>query len=106
MLLQKLKRQEDMARRQQEIQKEAERQRKEAAERKFQERKAARQRRQEEERAQNGGDSSRGSTPVNGGSRNISSPPIPALRNSQGNSSNSEFESASMGLSSEDDQVR
>lgn len=96
-----------MARRQQEIQKEAERQRKEVAERKFQERKAARQRRQEEERGQNGADSSRGSTPVNGGSRNRSdSPPIPALRNSQGNSSNSEFESASMGLSSEDDQVR
>ena len=39
---QKLKRQEDMARRQQEIQKEAERQRKEAAERKFQERKEQR----------------------------------------------------------------
>ena len=97
-----------MARRQQEIQKEAERQRKEAAERKFQERKAARQRRQEEERAQNGGDSSRGSTPVNGGSQRhrSDSPPIPTIRNSQGNSSNSEFESASMGLSSEDDQVR
>ena len=102
---QKLKRQEDMARRQQEIQKEAERQRKEAAERKFQERKAARQRRQEEERIQNGGDSSRGSTPVMGSKRS-DSPPIPTIRNSQGNSSNSEFESASMGLSSEDDQVR
>lgn len=99
---QKLKRQEDMAKRQQEIQKEAERAKKEAAERKFQERKAARQRRQDEER-----DSSRGSTPVNGGPRNRSdSPPIPTIRNSQGNSSNSEFESASMGLSSEDDQVR
>ena len=56
-----------MARRQQEIQKEAERQRKEVAERKFQERKAARIRRQEEERGvngTNGGDSSRGSTPT------------------------------------------
>ena len=96
---QKLKRQEDMAKRQQEIQKEAERAKKEAAERKFQERKAARQRRQDEER-----DSSRGSTPVQ---RNRSdSPPIPTIKNSQGNSSNSEFESASMGLSSEDDQVR
>ena len=57
-----------MARRQQEIQKEAERQRKEVAERKFQERKAARIRRQEEENAINGTngdhDSSRGSTPT------------------------------------------
>lgn len=92
-----------MARRQQEIQKEAERQRKEAAEKKFQERKAARIRRQEEEAG-----SSRGSTPtpVPGGDNRGGSPPIPALRNSQGgNSSNSEFESASIGLSSEDDQV-
>ena len=39
MSFQKVKRQEDMARRQQEIQKEAENQRKEVAERKFQERK-------------------------------------------------------------------
>ena len=39
MSFQKTKRQEDMARRQQEIQKEAENQRKEVAERKFQERK-------------------------------------------------------------------
>ena len=104
--------------RQQEIQKEAERKRKEAAEQRFQERKAARLRQQEEERQTNGGggaypegdgDSSRGSTPVPPQHRS-ESPPIPALRNSQGgNSSNSEFESGSMhGLSSnsDDDQVK
>lgn len=97
-----------MARRQQEIQKEAERQRKEAAERKFQERKASRIRRQEEER-QMAQDSSRGSTPTPVPKNRLDSPPIPALRNSQGgNTSNSEFESGSMGLSSnsEDDQVQ
>jgi len=109
----KLKRQEDMVKRQQEIQKEAERKRKEAAEQRFQERKAARLRQQEEERQTNGGggaypegdgDSSRGSTPVPPQHRS-ESPPIPALRNSQGgNSSNSEFESGSMhGLSSNSD---
>jgi len=110
----KVKRQEDMARRQQEIQKEAENQRKEVAERKFQERKAARVRRQEEERdanGTNGGDSSRGSTPtpVPPGADRVTSPPIPAIRNSQGggnSSNNSEFESGSMGLSSDDDQVQ
>ena len=57
-----------MAKRQQEIQKEADRQKKEVAERKFQERKAARIRRQEEENLVNGTngdhDSSRGSTPT------------------------------------------
>jgi len=108
----KTKRQEDMARRQQEIQKEAENQRKEVAERKFQERKAARVRRQEEEKdlnGANGGDSSRGSTPtpVPPGADRVTSPPIPAIRNSQGggnSSNNSEFESGSMGLSSDDDQ--
>ena len=108
-ILQKLKRQEDMARRQQEIQKEAERQRKEVAERKFQERKAARMRRQEEERGLNnpGDGSSRESTPTPVPGRGTS-PPIPALRPSQGgnSSNNSEFESASMGLSSDDDQVQ
>lgn len=97
-----------MARRQQEIQKEAERQKKEAAERKFQERKASRIRRQEEERMAQ--DSSRGSTPTPlPKNHRLDSPPIPALRNSQGgNTSNSEFESGSMGLSSnsEDDQVQ
>ena len=71
-------------------------------------------RRQEEERdvnGANGGDSSRGSTPtpVPPGADRVTSPPIPAIRNSQGggNSSNtSEFESGSMGLSSDDDQVK
>ena len=96
-----------MARRQQEIQREAERQRKEAAERKFQERKASRLRRQQEEQERLNNDSSRGSTPTPVPPTNRSdSPPIPALRNSQNNSSNSEFESASIGLSSEDDQVQ
>ena len=70
-------------------------------------------RRQEEERGvngTNGGDSSRGSTPtpVPPGADRVTSPPIPAIRNSQGggnSSNNSEFESGSMGLSSDDDQV-
>ena len=70
---------------------------------------AARVRRQEEEAALNGtnGDSSRGSTPTPVPERG-NSPPIPALRPSQGenSSNNSEFESASMGLSSDDDQVK
>ena len=71
-------------------------------------------RRQEEERdanGTNGGDSSRGSTPtpVPPGADRVTSPPIPAIRNSQGggnSSNNSEFESGSMGLSSDDDQVQ
>ena len=75
---------------------------------------AARVRRQEEERdvnGTNGGDSSRGSTPtpVPPGADRVTSPPIPAIRNSQGggnSSNNSEFESGSMGLSSDDDQVQ
>ena len=57
------------------------------------------------------GDSSRGSTPtpVPPGADRVTSPPIPAIRNSQGggnSSNNSEFESGSMGLSSDDDQVQ
>ena len=90
-----------MARRQQEIQKEAEKARREAAERKFQERKANRQR----DRKQHDQDSSRGSTPP---PIRSDSPPIPTIRRSKGdNTSNSEFESGSMGFStaSEDDQV-
>ena len=71
-------------------------------------------RRQEEEKdlnGANGGDSSRGSTPtpVPPGADRVTSPPIPAIRNSQGggnSSNNSEFESGSMGLSSDDDQVK
>ena len=100
---QKLKRQEEMARRQQEIQKEAEKARREAAERKFQERKANRQR----DKKQYDDGSSRGSTPPPAPVRS-NSPPIPTIRRSKGdNSSQSEFESGSMGFStaSEDDQV-
>ena len=88
--LQKLKRQEEMGRKQQEIQKESERKKKEAAEKKFQDRKAARQK-------DPAGSASNGEDPLNSTGifiperdveRKVDSPPIPSMRGKQNGDGN------------------
>ena len=81
--LQKLKRQEEMNRKQQELQKETERKRKEAAEKKFQDRKAARQNESSPKETSNGGDPLNSTgifIPERDTERRSDSPPIPSMR--------------------------
>lgn len=90
-ILQKLKRQEEMTRKQKEIQKETEQKRKDAAERKFQERKAARQNGAPSDHVSSGGKAP-GNDPLNSTGifiperdieRRMDSPPIPSMRGKQ-----------------------
>ena len=88
-MLQKIKRQEEMTRKQKELQKETERKRKEAAEKRFQERKAARRR--PSDRNGSGGNAE-GEDPLDSTGifiperdleRRADSPPIPSMRGKQ-----------------------